>query len=210
MTDTSRKPFRPPYAEMAPRPLPGPIDLGEPRAACGTGELELEIGFGRGAFLLERGRQRPQNGLLGIESKTKWAVVVAERCRKQGLDNVTVWAGDAREMVGRMVPDGSLARVFLHFPDPWWKKRHAKRRLLDGSLLAELARLLVPGGEIFVQTDVHERATAVVELLRARTDFRLQGDDGLLPANPYGARSNRERRVEADGLPVYRILAVRT
>ena len=158
---------------------------------------------------MERGRQRPQTRLLGIETKTKWAVVVAGRCRKQGLENVTVWAGDAREMVGRMVPDGVLGRVFMHFPDPWWKKRHAKRRLLDDALLADLSRLLAPGGELFVQTDVRERATSVVELLRERADFRLTGDDGLLSANPYGARSNRERRVEADGLPVYRILAIR-
>jgi tRNA (guanine-N7-)-methyltransferase len=209
MTDTGDGRDRPSYAELAPRPLAGSLDLRELAAVGGRVESELEIGFGRGLFLLERGRLCPRTSLLGIESKTKWAVRVGERCRKQGLDNVTVWAGDARDLLGRMGPDGVLKRVFVHFPDPWWKKRHAKRRLLDPVLLSELARLLVSGGELFVQTDVRERAASIVELLRSRVDFRLTGDDGLIAANPYGARSNRERRVEADGLPVYRILALR-
>jgi tRNA (guanine-N7-)-methyltransferase len=208
MTDTL--PERLPYAELAPRPPSGPIDLRELGALCGRGEIELEIGFGRGLFLLERGRLCPRTLLLGIESKTKWAAVVDGRGRRQGLDNVRVWAGNARDLIGRMVPDGALQRVFLHFPDPWWKKRHAKRRLLDAALLCELGRLLAPGGELFVQTDVRERAAAVVELLRSRSDFGLAGDNGLLAANPYGAQSNRERRAEADGLPIYRILAVRS
>ncbi len=178
-------------------------------ATRGCREIELEIGFGRGLFLLERGRLCPHALLLGIESKTKWAVVVGERCQRQGLDNVEAWAGDARDLLRRMVPDGTLRRVFLHFPDPWWKKRHAKRRLLDASLLSDLERLLPSGGELFVQTDVRERATSIIELLRARADFDLKGEEGLIAANPFGAQSNRERRIEADGLPIYRILAVR-
>ena len=172
-------------------------------------EIELEIGFGRGMFMLERGRLCPRTLMLGIESKVKWAVRVEERCRRQGLHNVVAWAGDARDLLRRMVPDGSLRRVFLHFPDPWWKKRHAKRRLLDASLLSDLTRLLVPGGELFVQTDVRERAAAIIELLRTRAEFDLTGDEGLIAAHPYGAQSNRERRAEANGLPIYRILAVR-
>ena len=209
MNDSSDPLYRAPYAALARKPPEGPVDVVEIAGARDCPEIELEIGFGKGRFLLERGRLCPRTLLLGVESKTKWAAVVEERCSRQGLGNVVAWAGDARDLLRRIVPDESLRRVFLHFPDPWWKKRHAKRRLLDVELLSDLARLLAASGELFVQTDVRDRAASIIELLGESRDFTLTGDQGLVAANPFGAQSNRERRVEADGLPVYRILAVR-
>ena len=97
----------------------------------------------------------------------------------------------------------------MNFPDPWWKKRHAKRRVLSDELLAELARLLRPGGELFVQTDVEDRAAEYVAALRAQGAFHLAGEGGFVSENPYRARSNREKRALADGLPIYRVLAHR-
>ena len=119
-----------------------------------------------------------------------------------------VLAGDIRAVLTYAHPDAILARVFMHFPDPWWKKRHAKRRLVGPDVLDQLARLLRPGGELFFQTDVEERVQEALGELAAHPGFRLEGD-GLIPANPYGARSNRERRAIADGLPIYRVLAFR-
>jgi tRNA (guanine-N7-)-methyltransferase len=95
----------------------------------------------------------------------------------------------------------------MHFPDPWWKKRHLKRSLMGATLLDDVARVLVPGGEFFVQTDVEERAMLHLAALDRHPAFELAGRDGYLDENPYGARSNREVRAEADGLPVYRTLA---
>jgi tRNA (guanine-N7-)-methyltransferase len=96
----------------------------------------------------------------------------------------------------------------VHVPDPWWKKRHAKRLLVQGDFLGQVARLLEPGGELFVQTDVDERAEGYEELVAVDPRFVPAGDTPGSPRmaeNPYIARSPRERRAIADGLPVNRM-----
>jgi tRNA (guanine-N7-)-methyltransferase len=121
---------------------------------------------------------------------------------------VRVFAADARELLSRLRPEAGLARLFMHFPDPWWKKRHAKRRLRGAGMLDPAARLLRRGGELFIQTDVQDRAEAFLADLRAHGAFTLP-ESGYVDDNPYGARSNREKRAICDGLPIYRILAQR-
>jgi tRNA (guanine-N7-)-methyltransferase len=192
------------YRALAPLPPDGGLDFAQLLPAAG--EVELELGFGHGLFLYERAAARPDVQLLGLEIKRKWAYWVAERCRRRGLTNVTVWAADARGVLPRLAA-ASVHRVFMHFPDPWWKKRHEKRQLAGATLLDELARILVPGGEFFMQTDVLERAERHLAALSSHRSFELLGEAGYLNANPYGARSNREARASADGLPVYRTLA---
>jgi tRNA (guanine-N7-)-methyltransferase len=118
-----------------------------------------------------------------------------------------VFAEDIRSALPRFSA-GSLARVFIHFPDPWWKKRHAKRRLAQTDVMEHLAGALAPGGELFVQTDVWDTARAYREVVERRPEFEPDGDapgSPLLSENPYGARSPRERRVMADGMPVVRL-----
>ena len=129
-------PYR--YLSLAPRPPEGPIELTELWVER-DGPIELEIGFGRGMFLLERARSAPQARLLGIEIKNKWAYLVSQRAA--GLPRVRVFAADAREFLPRLRPEHSVARVFMHFPDPWWKKRHAKRRLAGRETLDRAASL---------------------------------------------------------------------
>ena len=196
-------PYR--YLTLAPRPPEGPIELSAlwPEQ---DGEIELEIGFGRGMFLLERARSAPGARLLGIEIKSKWAYLVSQRAA--ALPRVRVFAADARDFLPRLQPAQSLARVFMHFPDPWWKKRHAKRRLGGRETLDPVARLLAPGGELFIQTDVEERAEDFATAIRAHDAFELP-DDPYIADHAFGARSNREKRAIADGLPVYRISALR-
>ena len=193
------------YDDRVRRAPDGPVDLGT--LVAGEGELELEIGFGHGRFLFERARAAPRSRVVGIEIKTKWASLVEERRVQIGLANAVALCGDARLLLPRMGPGGSLARAFVHFPDPWWKKRHARRRVLDDSLLIELARLMRSGGELFVQTDVEERAVEMVESIAAARAFEVR--PGFVHENPYGARSNREARSAEDGVPVYRIFATR-
>jgi len=197
------------YQDMAQAFPEGEIDVNA--LVPGDGPLELEIGFGRGAFLLGRAVAAPESRVIGVEIKSKWAHIVEQRRITLGLGNARAFGADIREVLPRFRPDASLARVFVHFPDPWWKKRHAKRRVLEDSLLGEVARLLTPGtGELFVQTDVDDRAHELVALLREHGAYRLSGDaSGLVSDNTYGARSNREARAALDGLPVYRVLAVR-
>jgi len=198
------------YVQLAPAPPAGPIALQQlwPAAPDPSADLELEIGFGRGMFLLERAQAAPNSRVLGVEVKRKWAYLVEQRAQRLGLVNVRVFGADARDVLLRLQPAGALARVFMHFPDPWWKKRHDKRRLRGPSTFDPAARLLRAGGELFIQTDVEERAEAFLCDLRAHAAFDVPAA-GYVEENPYAARSNRERRAIADGLPIYRILARR-
>lgn len=198
------------YVKLAPvPPAEGPIDVYSLVAGRGReATFELEIGFGRGMFLIERAQVAKDSVLVGIEIKRKWAYLVAERAARLGLDNVRAFGADARDVLARLSPDASFARVFMHFPDPWWKKRHAKRRLNGPAMFDPIARVLAPGGELFIQTDVEDRAAGFVEDLREQGSFNLP-EQNYVADNPYDARSNREKRAITDGLPVYRILARR-
>jgi tRNA (guanine-N7-)-methyltransferase len=198
----------PNYAELAPLPPEGEIFLYE--FFPNYGEIELEIGTGRGMFLFERVRISPNSCILGIEIKKKWAYKVSERCKREGIKRARIMTGDAREILPRIRPAESLSRIFLHFPDPWWKKRHAKRRILSRELIDDFLRLLKVGGELFVQTDVEERAREYTTQISHCAGFTLSTGNGFVSENPYRARSNREKRAESDGIPIYRILALKT
>jgi tRNA (guanine-N7-)-methyltransferase len=195
-----------PY-EDAPR-LPGGEHI-ELRALVSGDWVELEIGPGRGWFLVERAEVEPRAALVGLEIRRKWAAIVDGRLVRRGLGpRARVFAEDARHALPRLAPDASVRRVFVHFPDPWWKKRHHKRLVMKDGLLEQVARLLEPGGELFVQTDVEERAAAYEELVALDARFVPHGDTPGSPRlvdHAYVARSPRERRAIADGLPVHRM-----
>lgn len=197
------------YDLKVPRPpLEGPVELSELFDGR-PGPIELDIGFGRGASVFERARSAPAALILGVEVKTKCAFLVAERCTREGMTGVRILATDVRTLLPRITPGASVSRASVHFPDPWWKKRHQHRMVVGDVLLDELARLFVPGGDLFVQTDVEERALEYRDAIASHPDFVLATPSGFIDTNPFGARSNRERRAEEDGLPIHRILAHR-
>jgi tRNA (guanine-N7-)-methyltransferase len=188
----------------APRLPEGEIDPGAVIGA-GAGPVELEIGPGRGGFMFERLAAEPELKMIGLEIRRKWAALVDERLARQGLGTrARVFADDAKLVVPRFVA-GGLRAVFVHFPDPWWKKRHQKRLLMNAELVSALARALRPNGELFVQTDVEERAAAYEDLVAGSSEFRPFAESARVDDNPYLARSPRERRALADGLPVFRL-----
>jgi tRNA (guanine-N7-)-methyltransferase len=165
--------------------------------------IELEVGPGRGMFILERALVAPEPGLLGLEVRRKWAAIVDGRLAARGLAHrARVLAEDARHALARLGPAASVRRAFLLFPDPWWKKRHQKRLVMGDAFVREIGRLLEPAGELFVETDVLERAKEC-EAVVGSTGLFLPPE--WLADNPYGARTNREKRAIADGLPVYRL-----
>jgi tRNA (guanine-N7-)-methyltransferase len=160
--------------------------------------------------LFERAAAAPETCLLGLEIRRKWAHIVDERLKKATLGGrVRSLAEDAKIALARLRPDGGVRAVFLHFPDPWWKKRHEKRLVMGDVLLGEIARLLQPGGELFIQTDVKDRADQYeAHVMSAGEAFEPFGDragSARMEENPYGARSPREHRAIADGMPIYRL-----
>jgi tRNA (guanine-N7-)-methyltransferase len=198
-----------PYEDAPRLPETGVIEphaLFEPRAEA----VELEIGPGRGGFLFERLLAEPRVCLLGLEIRRKWATIVDRRLRERGFAaRARVFAEDARAVVPRISP-GSLAAVYLHFPDPWWKKRHQKRLLVTGDFVSSITSALRPRGELFIQTDVRERAEAYERTLSLEPRLAPVPDELRAMDNPFGARSPREKRALSDGLPVYRVRFVRS
>ncbi|HEY3494651.1 MAG TPA: tRNA (guanine-N7)-methyltransferase [Polyangiaceae bacterium] len=193
-----------PYAD-APRLPEG--ELVDPRALLGssTAPIELEIGPGRGGFIFERLAADPRVRILGLEVRRKWATIVDRRLASLGYAaRGRVLAEDARDALPRF-PSACISTAFIHFPDPWWKKRHQKRLVLAAPLVSELARILVPGGEVFVQTDVAERAGHYEGLFSLSDAFTPFLAEARRADNPFGAQSPRERRAVSDGLPIHRL-----
>jgi tRNA (guanine-N7-)-methyltransferase len=192
-----------PYSD-APRLPEG--EVLDPRSILGTsGPIELEIGPGRGWFMIDRLQAFPDVFMLGLEVRRKWASIVDARLGQRGLSGRgRVFAEDARVALPRLAT-GSVRAVFVHFPDPWWKRRHQKRTVLTRAVIEELSRLLQPGGELFLQTDVMDRAVRYAELIGGNAAFAPVGKTARVAENPFGVRSPRERRVLADGLPVARL-----
>lgn len=182
-------------------------DLVDPRLLVGAGSspIELEIGPGRGGFLFERLAAFSNIRMVGLEVRLKWAKIVDGKLRDRGVgDRGRVFAEDAVAAIQRF-PEGCLSAAFIHFPDPWWKKRHEKRLVVRDALTERLARVLAPGGELFVQTDVEERAELYEKLLGVTEGLIPVESQARVSENPYVARSPRERRAMADGLPIHRL-----
>lgn len=199
-----------PYAHCPRLAAEGPID---PRAVFVTAEgvaspaspVELEIGPGRGWFTVERLEVDPDVRMVGLEIRRKWATIVDERLKKRGLgERGRVFAEDARLVLPRFV-ERSVRVAYLHFPDPWWKKKHHKRLVITPELIAQLSRVLVPQGELLVQTDVFERADAYERIVADNGRFCAFESTPRVADHPYGARSPRERKAMENGLPVVRL-----
>lgn len=193
-----------PYAD-APRLPEG--EWVDPAALVLPGRpIELEIGPGRGGFLFERLAAAPELCMLGFEIRRKWATIVDNKLKAAGLgQRARVFYEDARSALPRL-PDASLARIYIHFPDPWWKKRHEKRLVVSPWLMPQVVRALAPGGELFVQTDVEDRALEYEEAINAAPGLVAVPGGPRLAENPFQARSPREHRAIKDGLPIHRLL----
>ena len=167
--------------------------------------LELEIGAGHGGFALAFARAHPQRALVAIEQRRKFAETVADRAERRGLTNLLVIHGDVRLLAPRLFARGSLAAIHVHFPDPWWKRRHHGRRLVDDRMSLLLRALLLPGGLLDLRTDVCEYALGAVERLEA-AGFRNEAGPGRF-AEPEldEIPSSREKRYLATGQRVFRL-----
>ena len=194
-----------PYLEVPSFPEDTTIDLVSLLDAKDS-PIELEIGFGKGHFLLERSRAVPLARVIGIETRRKWVHLVQSRITKHHVENAVVYYGNAREIFMRLGPDASVDRIFIHFPDPWWKARHEKRMVVCPELLQESVRLLRDNGELFVQTDVDFRADKYQAILMANEMLQPATETGFVDENRYEARSLREKKCAEAGLPVYRLL----
>lgn len=164
-------------------------------------EVWLEAGFGGGEHLVWQARQNPDVGFIGCEPFEDGIVKVLAAIEEFALTNIRLYADDARPFL-RWLPDASLQRAFILFPDPWPKKRHVKRRLVARPLLELLARVIAPRGELRVATDIGDYARTMLFSIRAQSafewqaegpaDWRERGPDW--PQTRYEAKAAKEGR----------------
>jgi tRNA (guanine-N7-)-methyltransferase len=175
------------------------------RLVPGADALELEIGSGHGGFALAFARERPRRALVAIEQRRSFAEALAGKARKRGHANLVAICGDARALAPRLFAQGSLAAIHVHFPDPWWKRRHERRRLVDDGMSRLLLRLLAPGGLLDFRTDVERYAHEAIERLEAVGFVNEAGAGRFAEAAPDELPSTREKRYLAAGEPVWRL-----
>ncbi len=169
--------------------------------------VELEIGSGKGLFLLTATAQRPEHTFIGIELAAKFANGAADRLAKRGVSNATLLRGDAKKFLTDVVPDCSLAALHVYFPDPWWRNKHKKRRVLNEHTLYDIERVLTPGGQLHFWTDVldyYEHICSQVMDLTALTGPAYVPQRSANHSMDY--TTHFERRARTHGQPVYRAI----
>ena len=163
--------------------------------------FEIEIGSGKGTFLLAEASANPEVNYLGIEQAGEFWRYAADRLRRHGLENVKVLWGDAVELLRHRVPDGVARAIHLYFSDPWPKSRHHKRRVLQDRSLDDFRRVLGPGGELRLVTD-HAELWAWYEEHAARHADRWERREFARPAHASEGEivgTNFERKFRAEG-----------
>ena len=185
--------LRPPAEPFDPRAL-------KPDAA----EVWLEIGFGGGEHMAAQAARRPEILILGAEPFQNGVASALRHIDEAALTNVRVLDGDARELMAHL-PDASLDRIFVLFPDPWPKSRHNKRRIVQAETVAEFARLLKPGGALRFASDWADYVDWALARITADPAFTWTGeraDDWRLPPADHVTTRYEEKRL-GDCAPVF-------
>ena len=167
--------------------------------------LEIEVGSGKGLFLRTTAPARPETDFLGIEIAKKYAAFSAAGLAKRDIKNAVVVSGDAIRTFAEIFPEGCAAGVHVYFPDPWWKKRHRKRRVLRAEFVKEIERVLVPGGRLHFWTDVLEYYETAIETIVQETSLKGPFDvPEASPEHDLDYRTHFERRTRLHREAVYR------
>jgi len=189
-----------PYYTAAPRPVDLETSFADPLLP-----LHLDIGCARGRFILRMAEAEPRWNFLGVEIREPLVTEANEIAAERGLDNLHYEFCNAMIWLGKLIenfPKDILQSVTIQFPDPWFKKKHAKRRMVNAELVETVVKKLRPGGRILVQTDIEFLAQEMFELFRTA--------EGLIEIevkeNRFPIKTEREKAVEDKDLPVYRAL----
>ncbi len=167
--------------------------------------LEVEVGCGKGLFLQNAAQATPEHNFLGVEVSQKYARFTAARFAKREINNAISLHGDGLRMFREILPSDSLAAVHVYFPDPWWKKRHHRRRVFNEAFIADIVRTLKQQGHLHFWTDVKDYFDATLELIAEHTALVGPLDVPEKSAeHDLDYRTHFERRTRLNEEPVYR------
>lgn len=167
--------------------------------------IEIEVGFGKGLFLLTAAAANPETNYLGIETSQKCLALAAGRLHRAGLRQVRLMLADARHVFAKYLAPACAQAVHVYFPDPWWKRRHQKRRLFAEPFVRDLERALKPAGELHIWTDVaayFRRIESAVEKVSSLR--RLEPPEPQEPSHEMDYRTHFERKMRRAGMEVFR------
>lgn len=192
-----------------------PVDLPEPwNAAALFGRiapLEFEIGSGRGLFITQAAQSTPDRDFLGVEISKKYARHCASLIVCKRLPNAKMVCGDAQAVLRDRIPDRTLSAVHIYFPDPWWKRKHRKRRIVNETVIRLVHQKLLPGGKLHFWTDVEEYFLAGLQSIAQVPG--LEGPfevDEPIAEHDFDYRTHFERRTRLHDQPVFRSLFLKT
>lgn len=192
-------PFAPHYRQT-PEPIDLPAIFADPELP-----LHLDIGCARGRFILKMAEARPEWNFLGVEIREPLVNEANEIATERGLPNLHYEFCNAMFWLGKLldeVPKGVMQMVTIQFPDPWFKKKHAKRRMVNAELVETVVAKLGPKGCVFVQTDIEFLAEEMFALFRSCKDL----SELEIKVNPFSLQTEREKAVETKQLPIYRAM----
>jgi tRNA (guanine-N7-)-methyltransferase len=171
--------------------------------------LHLDIGCARGRFLLALAQQNPEINYLGIEIRRQLVDLANQERDQLGLTNLHYLFGNinsSAKILLESLPDKQLKTISVQFPDPWFKKKHNKRRVVQPDLVKLLVDYLEAGGEVFLQSDIKEVAVEMRDRFAANVSLTQQHSQEWLETNPFSLPTERELYVLEQDLPVYRVL----
>ena len=189
-----------PYYRQAPKPADIERVFADP-----SKPLLLDVGSARGRFLLRMASAEPGWNYLGVEIREPLVEEANRLGKEAGLENLHYEFCNAMLWLDRLlenIPAGVLQTVTIQFPDPWFKKKHAKRRMVNQEMIDTIAKHLAPSGRVFVQTDIEFLADEMFTLFREDGRFGEMSIDG----NPFVVKTEREKAVEDKDLPVFRTM----
>jgi len=182
----------------------GRIDAGFLRRTFGrSAPVELEIGTGKGTFLLARASACPEHDFLGVEYARAYCHYAADRIRRAGLGNVRMLRAEAGHLFKSVLADECLWRVYILFPDPWPKRKHRRRRLIQPDFAVQLVRTLKPGGIVTVVTDYLEYFRQILSVLDEAPKLARVGLPRMSNAEGELTGTNFERKYIAQGRVFY-------
>ena len=204
LTESQRKAIASYWGDYVVEFLPQPLDLNSlfPQIAPVT----LEIGFGMGSSLLTMAQQAPEKNFLGIEVHRAGIGKVLHEIESLGIKNLKLICQDAKEVIDENILDSTIERILILFPDPWPKKRHNKRRLVQPEFIEKLSNKLQPEGLLHLATDWQPYAEHMMEVLEDNASLQNQNGAGNYSHSPERPRTKFEARGERLGHGVWDLL----
>ncbi len=186
------------------RPIDWPVMFGNDHP------VEIEIGMGKGTFLTEQAKARPETNFFGIEWARWFWRYASDRMRRNGCMNARTARVEALFFLTEFVKDASISVLHVYFPDPWPKARHNKRRLIQEPFLKQVQRVLIPGGRLQVVTDHQDYFEQIDRVVRASALNVVEYNKPGSAAEGEFVGTNFERKYRREGRPFYAIAAVKS